>query len=192
MEALPAEVQVVLPGKKIFQRWKSNTDFIPGETMAVAASLALARPSTKLARPWVRNVVVTHPGGCCSSAHSETKALCEDLLNFSENIVGLKVSEEEGKNFSSQAEFPVSSDIWVCPDIWVFKDLHYRHLSDIRVICQSVNLKQKRTEKGCSLTWRLVKWGLSNQIGLFIVCQRHGFITETYALELQGGFFKWS
>ena len=45
---------------------------------------------------------MTHPGGCCSSAHSETKALCEDLLNNSENIVGLKVSEEEAKNFSSQ------------------------------------------------------------------------------------------
>ena len=45
---------------------------------------------------------MTHPGGCCSSAHSETKALCEDLLNFCENIVRLKVSEEEAKNFSSQ------------------------------------------------------------------------------------------
>ena len=53
MEALPAEVQVVLPGKKIFQRRKANTDFIPDETMAVAASLALARPITKLARPGV-------------------------------------------------------------------------------------------------------------------------------------------
>merc|ERR1719193_63766 len=47
MEALPAKVQVVFPD----------------ETMAVAASLALARPG-------VPNIVVTHPGGWSSSAHS--------------------------------------------------------------------------------------------------------------------------
>ena len=53
---------------------------IPDETMAVAASLALARTSSKLARPGVPNVVVTHPGGFSSSA----------------------LSEEEPKNLSSQ------------------------------------------------------------------------------------------
>ena len=41
-------------------------------------------------------------------------------------------------------------------------DLHYRHLSDIWVICQSVNLKQERTEKGCPFSKSLVKWSLSN------------------------------
>ena len=41
---------------------------IPDETMAVAASLALARTSSELAGPGVPNVVVTHP---------ETKAQCE-------------------------------------------------------------------------------------------------------------------
>ena len=50
--------------------------------MAVAASLALARPSSELARPGVPNVVVTHPGGFSSSAHSETKAQCERLLSL--------------------------------------------------------------------------------------------------------------
>ena len=61
---------------------------IPDETMAVAASLALARTSSELAGPGVPNVVVTHPGGFSSSAHSETKAQCEGCsrLNFSENI----------------------------------------------------------------------------------------------------------
>ena len=48
--------------------------------MAVAANLALAKTSSKLARPGVLNVVVTHPGGFSSSA----------------------LSEEEPKNLSSQ------------------------------------------------------------------------------------------
>ena len=61
---------------------------LPDETMAIAASLALARTSSELAGPGVPNVVVTHPGGFSSSAHSETKAQCEGCsrLNFSENI----------------------------------------------------------------------------------------------------------
>ena len=50
---------------------------LPDETMAIAASLALARTSSELSGPGVLNVVVTHPGGFSSGAHSETKAQCE-------------------------------------------------------------------------------------------------------------------
>merc|ERR1719237_610614 len=69
VEALPAKVQVVLPD----------------ETMAVAASLALARTSSDLAGPGVPNVVVTHPGGFSSSVHSlvEVNQAIKALVNLS-------------------------------------------------------------------------------------------------------------
>ena len=82
----------------------------------------------------------------------------------------------------SRAASQPAQIIWVCLDILVFQ-FYNRHLSDIRVICQSVNLKQERTEKGRSFSQRLVKRSLSSQIGLFIVCQRHGFIAQTYAFD---------
>ena len=83
----------------------------------------------------------------------------------------------------SRAPSQPAQIIWVCLDILVFQ-IYNRHLSDIWVICQSVNLKQERTEKGRSFSQRLVKWSLSSQIGLFIVCQRHGFIVQTYAFGI--------
>ena len=67
--------------------------------MAVAASLALARPSTKLARPGVPNVVVTHPGGSRALAHTLKPRLCVKVSStlVKTYIVGFKVSEEEAK-----------------------------------------------------------------------------------------------
>ena len=77
MEALPAEVQVVLPdGKrskdiiKPILLFGATSSAIPDKTMAIAASLALARSSSKLARPGIPNIVVTHPGGRSSLAHT--------------------------------------------------------------------------------------------------------------------------
>ena len=67
--------------------------------MAVAASLALTRPSTKLARPGVPNVVVTHPGGSRALTHTLKPRLCVKVSSTSVKtyIVGFKVSEEEAK-----------------------------------------------------------------------------------------------
>ena len=67
--------------------------------MAVAASLALARPSTKLARPGVPNVVVTHPGGSRALTHTLKPRLCVKVSStlVKTYIVGFKVSEEEAK-----------------------------------------------------------------------------------------------
>ena len=71
MEALPAEVQVVLPdGKRSKDTYYQTDSAIPDKTMAIAASLALARSSSKLARPGIPNIVVTHPGGRSSLAHT--------------------------------------------------------------------------------------------------------------------------
>ena len=74
----------------------------PDQTMAVAASLALAGSCSELAGPRVPDVVVTHSEGRLLT-HSETKAQCEGLLfwplNLRENMAGFNFRRRIPESF---------------------------------------------------------------------------------------------
>ena len=77
----------------------------PDQTMAVAASLALAGSCSELTGPRVPNVVVTHSEGCLL-AHSLKPRLSVKVCSFGLSTCvktwQVSISEEESQNLSSQ------------------------------------------------------------------------------------------